>query len=140
VDWQWNLIHEGRKSPRGSGATLYSECTYEIRIDLGHPANLPALETVLSDIRRRGDTAAVYQLGDLVGYTPWPNEGRRASLGLAVVGGICQSHWLYWAVPVTGMIAAVRMYESLRSAHAPPTSRASVLGTRGPVPAEPDAP
>jgi predicted phosphodiesterase len=36
-------------------------------------ANLPALEAVLADIERRG-TGAVYHLGDLVGYGPWPNE------------------------------------------------------------------
>ncbi len=37
-------------------------------------ANLPALEAVLADIDRRGDADAVYHLGDLVGYAPWPNE------------------------------------------------------------------
>jgi predicted phosphodiesterase len=37
-------------------------------------ANLPALEAVLADIDGRGDVAAVYHLGDLVGYAPWPNE------------------------------------------------------------------
>jgi predicted phosphodiesterase len=37
-------------------------------------ANLPALEAVLEDIERRGDVEAIYHLGDLVGYAPWPNE------------------------------------------------------------------
>ena len=37
-------------------------------------ANLPALEAVLDDIEHRGDTDAIYHLGDLVGYAPWPNE------------------------------------------------------------------
>jgi predicted phosphodiesterase len=37
-------------------------------------ANLPALEAVLADIDGRGDADAVYHLGDLVGYAPWPNE------------------------------------------------------------------
>lgn len=37
-------------------------------------ANLPALEAVLDDIRRRGDVDAVFHLGDLVGYAPWPDE------------------------------------------------------------------
>ena len=37
-------------------------------------ANLPALEAVLADIDERGDIDAVYHLGDLVGYAPWPNE------------------------------------------------------------------
>lgn len=36
--------------------------------------NLPALRAVLSDIDERGDADAVYHLGDLVGYAPWPNE------------------------------------------------------------------
>lgn len=37
-------------------------------------ANLPALEAVLADIDARGDVRAVYHLGDLVGYSSWPNE------------------------------------------------------------------
>ena len=34
-------------------------------------ANLPALESVLAHI---GDADALYHLGDLVGYAPWPDE------------------------------------------------------------------
>ena len=37
-------------------------------------ANLPALEAVFADIAARPDVNAVYHLGDLVGYAPWPNE------------------------------------------------------------------
>ncbi|MEO8909055.1 MAG: metallophosphoesterase family protein [Gemmatimonadaceae bacterium] len=37
-------------------------------------ANLPALESVLADIDARGDVDAIYHLGDLAGYAPWPNE------------------------------------------------------------------
>jgi predicted phosphodiesterase len=36
-------------------------------------ANLPALEAVLRDIETR-EVDALYHLGDLVGYAPWPNE------------------------------------------------------------------
>jgi len=36
--------------------------------------NLPALEAVLAAIDARTDVDAVYHLGDLVGYAPWPNE------------------------------------------------------------------
>jgi len=36
-------------------------------------ANLPALEAVFSDMENRKPDA-VYCLGDLVGYAPWPNE------------------------------------------------------------------
>lgn len=37
-------------------------------------ANLPALRAVLGDIDARKDINAIYHLGDLVGYAPWPNE------------------------------------------------------------------
>lgn len=37
-------------------------------------ANLPALRAVLADIDNRGDIDAIYHLGDLTGYAPWPNE------------------------------------------------------------------
>lgn len=36
--------------------------------------NLPALEAVLADIDARPDLDAIFHLGDLVGYAPWPNE------------------------------------------------------------------
>lgn len=51
-------------------------------------ANLPALEAVLEDIRT-GTPAGVYQLGDLVGYAPWPNEvvQRLREAGIAGVAG-----------------------------------------------------
>jgi predicted phosphodiesterase len=37
-------------------------------------ANRPALEAVLRDLQARRDVGAMYHLGDLVGYSPWPNE------------------------------------------------------------------
>ena len=37
-------------------------------------ANLPALDAVLGDIDRRAGIEAIYHLGDLTGYAPWPNE------------------------------------------------------------------
>ena len=37
-------------------------------------SNLPALEAVTADLDSRDDVDAVYHLGDLVGYAPWPNE------------------------------------------------------------------
>ncbi|MFI5235398.1 MAG: metallophosphoesterase family protein [Gemmatimonadales bacterium] len=51
-------------------------------------ANLPALQAVLRDIDARRDIDAVYHLGDLVGYAPWPNEvveaiDRRGIAGVA---------------------------------------------------------
>ena len=52
-------------------------------------ANLPALDAVLADIENRGDTSAIYHLGDLVGYAPWPNEvvARIAEAGIPGVAG-----------------------------------------------------
>jgi predicted phosphodiesterase len=52
-------------------------------------ANLPALEAVLADIRRRGGIDGVFHLGDLVGYAPWPNEvvRRIRDEGIAGVAG-----------------------------------------------------
>ena len=51
-------------------------------------ANLPALEAVLADIRAR-KLGAVYHLGDLVGYAPWPNEvvSRLQRAGIPGVAG-----------------------------------------------------
>ncbi len=51
-------------------------------------ANLPALNAVLADITSR-QPDATYQLGDLVGYAPWPNEvvERITSLGIPGVAG-----------------------------------------------------
>lgn len=51
-------------------------------------ANLPALEAVLADLDARRDVDAIYHLGDLVGYAPWPNEtvallGHRGIAGVA---------------------------------------------------------
>ncbi|MGZ3333298.1 MAG: metallophosphoesterase family protein [Gemmatimonadaceae bacterium] len=37
-------------------------------------ANLPALRAVLTDIDDRANIDAIYHLGDLTGYAPWPNE------------------------------------------------------------------
>ncbi len=37
-------------------------------------ANLPALEAVLAHLDSRSDVDAIYHLGDLVGYAPWPDE------------------------------------------------------------------
>src|SRR5687767_12519777 len=37
-------------------------------------ANLPALKSVYGHITERSDIDAIYHLGDLVGYAPWPNE------------------------------------------------------------------
>jgi predicted phosphodiesterase len=46
--------------------------TYALISDIH--SNLPALEAVLADIETRAAAEAVYHLGDLVGYAPWPDE------------------------------------------------------------------
>lgn len=50
--------------------------------------NLPALDAVLSDIDAQG-VGAIYHIGDLVGYGPWPNEvvARIVERGIAGVAG-----------------------------------------------------
>lgn len=60
--------------------------TYALVSDIH--GNLPALEAVLADIDSREGVDAIYHLGDLVGYAPWPNEvvetlQRRAIAGVA---------------------------------------------------------
>jgi len=52
-------------------------------------ANLHALDAVLADIHGRGDVDAIYHLGDLVGYSAFPNEvvARLRALGIAGVAG-----------------------------------------------------
>jgi predicted phosphodiesterase len=52
-------------------------------------ANLHALDAVLADIDARGDTDALYHLGDLVGYSAFPDEvvARVRERGIAGVAG-----------------------------------------------------
>ena len=52
-------------------------------------ANLPALDAVLADIAARPHVGAVYHLGDLVSYAPWPDEvaTRLREAGVAGVAG-----------------------------------------------------
>jgi predicted phosphodiesterase len=52
-------------------------------------ANLPALEAVFEDLWGRTGTDAIYHLGDLVGYAPWPDEvvALLARLGIPGVAG-----------------------------------------------------
>lgn len=52
-------------------------------------ANLPALDAVLASITARAELDAIFHLGDLVGYAPWPNEvvERIGAGGIAGVAG-----------------------------------------------------
>lgn len=51
--------------------------------------NLPALDAVLADIDARADIDATYHLGDLVGYSSFPNEvvARLTERGIAGIAG-----------------------------------------------------
>lgn len=56
------------------------------------------------------------------------------SFGPALVGGIWTAHWMYWAAPITAMVAAARLYEFLRGVRgerAVPPGLA--LGVEGPI-------
>lgn len=53
------------------------------------------------------------------------------TLGPAVVGGLWTAHWLYWAAPVLGMIAGMRLYDALRDTR--PSRIVQATGTEGPI-------
>jgi MIP family channel proteins len=56
------------------------------------------------------------------------------SFGPALVGGAWTAHWIYWAAPITAMIAAARLYDFLRGAsgvRAVPPGLA--IGVEGPI-------
>lgn len=56
------------------------------------------------------------------------------TLGPAVVGGVWTAHWLYWAAPITGMIAGMQLYEPMRRATAPSVAPHGVAtGVEGPI-------
>lgn len=55
------------------------------------------------------------------------------TLGPAVIGGVWTAHWLYWVAPTIGMVAAMHLYEMLRSAAAPMPPREEALGMEGPI-------
>jgi predicted phosphodiesterase len=49
-------------------------------------ANLPALMAVLDDIALQGNVQGTYHVGDLVGYSPWPNEVVSTIRSAGIVG------------------------------------------------------
>ncbi|HUP00498.1 MAG TPA: aquaporin [Gemmatimonadota bacterium] len=55
----------------------------------------------------------------LGGFLTGASMNPARTLGPALVGGIWHAHWLYWAAPITAMIAAARTYDALRRSEAP---------------------
>jgi aquaporin Z len=56
------------------------------------------------------------------------------SVGPALAGGIWTAHWIYWAAPITAMIAAAHLYTWLRPAGMPQVVPAgTALGVEGPI-------
>lgn len=56
------------------------------------------------------------------------------SFGPALVGDLWRAHWLYWAAPISGMLAAAWVYEFLRRAEPPlTTSDLRPFGVEGPL-------
>lgn len=53
-------------------------------------ANLPALEAVLAELDQ-ADVDAIYHVGDLVGYAPWPNEVVEL-LARREISGVCGNY------------------------------------------------
>ncbi|MET0395213.1 MAG: MIP/aquaporin family protein [Longimicrobiaceae bacterium] len=61
------------------------------------------------------------------------------ALGPALAGGIWTAHWIYWVAPVTGMLAAARVYEFLRPAGTAAMVPPGVpFGVQGPITAPDD--
>jgi MIP family channel proteins len=60
------------------------------------------------------------------------------SLGPAIIGELWRAHWIYWLGPITGMMAAARVYEFLRVVDPPRTlDDRPVLGVQGPLRSDP---
>lgn len=55
------------------------------------------------------------------------------SLGPALVGSLWSAHWVYWVAPITGMLAAARVYEALRGVSPPSVPAGVPLGMQGPI-------
>lgn len=65
-------MFSGRSADGPRGRSAVSDAVRLALLSDVH-ANLPALEATLAHVDARG-VDAVYHLGDLVGYAPWPNE------------------------------------------------------------------
>lgn len=55
------------------------------------------------------------------------------SLGPAVAGGGWDAHWLYWLAPILGMVAAMQLYDVLRTSASPAASPGAAQGVEGPL-------
>ncbi len=55
------------------------------------------------------------------------------SLGPALVGGVWTAHWLYWAAPILGMVAGMKLYDLLRKAGVVTATSREALGAEGPI-------
>ncbi|HEX6749526.1 MAG TPA: aquaporin [Longimicrobium sp.] len=62
-----------------------------------------------------------------------PSLNPARSLGPALAGGPWTGHWVYWAGPVAGMLAAVRVYDFLRPGGTVAPAADKPLGVEGPV-------
>lgn len=70
----------------------------------------------------------------LQGYLTGASMNPARSFGPAVASKVWTVHWLYWAAPITGMLAAAQIYEWLRAA-SPATAipHGVALGVEGPI-------
>jgi aquaporin Z len=60
------------------------------------------------------------------------------SFGPALVGAVWQAHWVYWLAPITGMLAAARLYALMRGTTPADMPLDVPLGVEGPL--DPDVP
>ena len=56
------------------------------------------------------------------------------SFGPALIGGVWTAHWIYWAAPITAMVAAARSYDFLRGASG--AHPGVPIGIEGPIQAQ----
>jgi MIP family channel proteins len=54
------------------------------------------------------------------------------SLGPAIASGVWRAHWVYWAAPIAGMMAAMHLYRALRGSESTERSNAP-LGAEGAI-------
>jgi aquaporin Z len=76
-----------------------------------------------------GLTVAVCALmgGPLTGASMNPAR----SLGPAAIGALWDRHWMYWLAPITGMLAAARLYEWLRGIETDPSVGQNTMDCSG---------
>lgn len=109
-------------------------------VEAGYSALLAFVVMAVATDERASAAAAPFVIGATVfagalvtGPLTGGSFNPARTLGPAVAGGVWTAHWLYWAAPILGMVAAVHAYEMLRGACAPAVPRRVPVGVTGPI-------